>query len=113
MNYLNFSNDTFIGQYVSSYDDVISIACPFNGQPLICADLNNMMLYSKKNVNGIPTIQPYKLTPIYQEATKPQQNNTNDVLNQILNRLEKLEERNEHKLDDGKYDDGTVEKQQS
>lgn len=107
MNYFNFSNDTFVGQYVNSYDDVISTPCPFNGQPVICADLNSMMLYSKKNVNGIPVIQPYKLTPLYQEATKPK-TTENDTLSMILNRLDKLEGLYESKQHNDEHVNGAI-----
>lgn len=87
----SMQNNDFIGKYVSSYDEVLNSAAPINGSAIIFADLNNMMLYSKKNINGVPTVQPYKLQPIYQEAVKPTEPvNQNDALKIILDELESM-----------------------
>lgn len=90
----SMGNDNFVGVYVSSYDEVVNTPAPINGSAMIFADLNNMMLYSKKNTSGVPVIQPYKLTPIYQEAQKPQVeksvNNDTNLYKSIMDELQNL-----------------------
>jgi hypothetical protein len=43
------------------------------------------MIWSKKIVNNIPTIQPYSITPIFQEATRPQvpTNNNSEIMEML------------------------------
>lgn len=85
-----FTDDSyFTGKYVSDYNEVINTPSPINGSAIIFADLNSLMLYSKKVVNGTALIQPYKLQPIYQEAVKPEVKE--DPITLILNKLESME----------------------
>ena len=80
------------GQYikVSSYEEVKQIQAPSDGRPIIIIDEVNGFLYSKKFDNGQEYIKAFKLVP--NEAQQDGASNPNDdVLNKILERLDKLE----------------------
>ena len=75
------------GQYikVSNYDEVKQIQAPSDGRPVIIIDDANGFLYSKKFENGQEYIKSFRLVP--NEAKTEE----NGVLQQILDRLDKLE----------------------
>lgn len=77
------NNNNFMGYYVSDYSEVLSKPTPMTGEATVFVDLEKNMLWSKKQINGVPYIQAYNLSPIYKDAT-----NTD---NEILKRLEALE----------------------
>ena len=81
------------GQYVkvSSYEDVKQIQAPSDGRPVIIIDDANGFLYSKKFENGQEYIKAFRLVP--NEASEEKKED-NDVLNSILERLDKLEGKN-------------------
>lgn len=79
------------GQYikVSSYEEVKQIQAPSDGRPIIIIDDANGFLYSKKFENGQEYIKAFRLVP--NEAVDEKSND--NVLNSILERLTKLEEK--------------------
>jgi hypothetical protein len=73
----------------------LNTAVPSNGDAVLFANLDSGMIWSKKIVNNIPTIQPYSITPIFQEATRqpaPENNNSEimDMLKSMQAEIEKL-----------------------
>jgi len=78
-------NNSFTGYYVSDYNEVLNTAVPSNGDAVLFANLDQGMMWSKKLVNGLPTIQPYKIIPIYQEPQKQPEviNNSTDVMEEL------------------------------
>jgi hypothetical protein len=90
-----YNGNSFVGYYVNDYSEVLNTAVPSNGDAILFANLDSGMLWSKKIVNNIPTIQPYSITPIFQEATRPQvptNNNTEimEMLKSLSAEIEKL-----------------------
>jgi hypothetical protein len=90
-----YNGNSFVGYYVTDYSEVLNTAVPSNGDAVLFANLDSGMLWSKKIVNNIPTIQPYSITPIFQEATRqsvPTNNNTEimDMLKSMQTEIEKL-----------------------
>ena len=85
-----YNDNSFVGYYVSSYNDVLNMAVPSNGSPVLFADLTNGMLWSKKIIQGIPTIQPYRIQPVYQEIQKPAENRTTDMMDEIKSLREEI-----------------------
>lgn len=79
------------GQYVkvSNYEEVKQVQAPSDGKPIIVIDDTNGLLYSKKFENGQEYIKAFRLVP-NEEEKKTQ----DDVLNAILERLDKLEGKN-------------------
>lgn len=80
------------GQYikVSSYDEVKQIQAPSDGKPIIIIDDANGFLYSKKFDNGQEYIKAFKLVP-NEAQNDEKKSHDDDVLNKILERLDKLE----------------------
>ena len=80
------------GQYikVASYEEVKQIQAPSDGRPVIIIDDANGFLYSKKFDNGQEYIKAFRLVPneAKEETAKTEENN---VLNNILERLDRLE----------------------
>lgn len=108
-------NNSFLGYYVSDYNEVLNMAVPSNGEAVVFTDLNQGMMYSKKIVNGIPYIQKYKISPIYQEVQKAETNDNSDILAELRAMRAELDE-----LKGGRYDesnvksiDGTIKKSES
>ena len=88
-------NNSFVGYYVNDYNEVLNTAVPSNGDAVLFANLDSGMIWAKKIVNNIPTIQPYSITPIFQEATRqpaPTNNNSDimDMLKSMQAEIEKL-----------------------
>jgi hypothetical protein len=83
--YLYASNNSFTGYYVNDYNEVLTTSVPTTGSAVIFANLEQGMIWSKKLVNGIPTIQPYKIIPIYQEPQKQPEviNNSTDLMEEL------------------------------
>lgn len=83
------------GQYikVSSYEEVKQVQAPSDGRPVIIIDEASGFLYSKKFDNGQEYIKAFRLVPneVKEEAPAPVKNEENDVLKQIMERLDKLE----------------------
>jgi hypothetical protein len=93
--YNYFNGNSFVGYYVNDYNEVLNTAVPSNGDAVLFANLDSGMIWSKKIVNNIPTIQPYSITPIFQEATRqPALTNNNseimDMLKSMQAEIEKL-----------------------
>lgn len=78
-------HSSFIGYYVGDYNEVLNTAVPTNGEAVLFANLDQGMIWSKKIVNGLPTIQPFKIIPIYQEAQKQPEsiNNSPDIMEEL------------------------------
>lgn len=80
------------GQYVkvASYEEVKQIQAPSDGRPVIIIDDANGFLYSKKFENGQEYIKAFRLVPneVQQDGDKKTHE---DVLSQIMERLDKLE----------------------
>ena len=68
----NMFNNSFMGYYVNDYSEVLNYAAPTNGSPILFANLNEGLLWSKKIIDGTPVVQPYRIMPINQEG-QPQQ----------------------------------------
>lgn len=90
------------GQYikVTSYDEVKQIQAPSDGKPVIIIDDANGFLYSKKFENGQEYIKAFRLVPNEavsngtaneENQAKSDKNAENVTLKNILERLEKLE----------------------
>ena len=83
------------GQYVkvSSYEEVKQIQAPSDGRPVIIIDDANGFLYSKKFENGQEYIKAFRLVPneVKEETTTTPKAEENNVLNEILKRLDRLE----------------------
>jgi hypothetical protein len=98
-----FNNNSFVGYYVNDYNEVLNTAVPSNGDAVLFANLDSGMIWAKKIVNNIPTVQPYSITPIFQEASRPQTpvNNNQEILDMLKSltaEVEKLKgETNESK----------------
>ena len=91
------------GQYikVSSYEEVKQIQAPSDGRPIIIIDDANGFLYSKKFDNGQEYIKAFRLVPnepnVQHDAengSSMDKNQENDTLKQILERLDRLEGKN-------------------
>ena len=74
------------GQYikVANYEEVKQIQAPSDGRPVIIIDDANGFLYSKKFENGQEYIKAFRLVPNESKEEK-------DVLDKIMERLDKLE----------------------
>ena len=83
--FYNTNNNSFIGYYVGDYNEVLNTAVPSSGDAVIFVNLDQGMIWSKKIINNIPTIQPYKIIPIYQEAQKKPEpiNNSTDIMEEL------------------------------
>jgi hypothetical protein len=84
--YLYTSNgNSFVGHYINDYSEVLNTAVPMNGEAVLFANLEQGMIWSKKMVNGVPNIQPFKLLPLYQEVQKQTEpiNNSPDILAEL------------------------------
>ena len=90
------------GSYVkvSSYDEVKQIQAPSDGRPVIIIDDANGFLYSKKFENGQEYIKAFRLVPneaVSNVTSNEEQKNMddknaeNDTIKKILDRLDKLE----------------------
>lgn len=101
--YNYFNGNSFVGYYVNDYNEVLNTAVPSNGDAVLFANLDQGMIWSKKIVNNIPTIQPFSITPIFQEATRqsaPINNNPEimEMLKSMQTEIEKLKgDKNESK----------------
>ena len=83
------------GQYikVASYEEVKQVQAPSDGRPVIIIDDANGFLYSKKFENGQEYIKSFRLVP--NEAQQDgEKKSHDDVLQQIMERLDKLEGKN-------------------
>ena len=80
-----FNNNSFVGYYVNDYNEVLNTAVPSNGDAVLFANLDSGMIWSKKIINNIPTIQPFKIIPIYQEVQKQPEpiNNSPDIMEEL------------------------------
>lgn len=90
--YFAYQQQSNSGQYikVSSYDETKQIQAPSDGRPIIIIDDTNGFLYSKKFENGQEFIKSFRLVPNEAQEEKK----TDDVLEQILQRLDRLEGKN-------------------
>ena len=82
------------GQYikVASYEEVKQIQAPSDGRPVIIIDDANGFLYSKKFDNGQEYIKAFRLVPNEaKEETATPKEEDKSVLDKILERLDKLE----------------------
>jgi hypothetical protein len=102
--YYNQSNSTFIGHYITDYSEVLNTAIPTNGEAVLFANLEQGMIWSKKMVNGVPNIQPFKLLPLYQEVQKQPEpiNNSADILEELKYMKAEIEKLKGGKVDDSK-----------
>ena len=93
------------GNYVkvTSYEEVRNLQAPSDGRPIIIIDDANGFLYSKKFENGQEYIKAFRLvpneavtngTPNEENSIKCDKNEENDTLKSILDRLDKLEGKN-------------------
>lgn len=90
-----FNDNSFLGYYISDYSEVLNAPAPTNGTAILFANLEQGMLWSKKIIQGQAYIQGYKIAPINLEGA-PKSND--DIIKQIMERLDKLEGGNdEHK----------------
>ena len=87
----SYNDNSFIGYYISDYNDVLRMPVSSSGQPTLFVNLNQGMAWSKKNLNGQSYIQAYSLLPINTEGTPKEENNNGDVLNKIISKLDTLE----------------------
>lgn len=83
--FYNTNHSSFIGYYVGDYSEVLNTAVPTNGDAVLFANLDQGMIWSKKMINGVPTIQPFKIIPLYQEAQKQPEsiNNSADIMEEL------------------------------
>ena len=83
------------GQYfkVKSYEEVKQFQAPSDGRPVIIIDDANGFLYSKKFDNGQEYIKSFRLVP-NEAVSNGTPNEENDTLKKILERLDKLEGKN-------------------
>ena len=85
------------GQYIkiSNYEEVKNIQAPSDGRPVIIIDDTNGFLYSKKFDNGQEYIKAFRLVPNEaKEENVGEKKSHEDILNTILERLDKLEAQN-------------------
>lgn len=90
MNPYNIFNNSFIGYYIDNYNDVLNYAAPTDGSAVLFANLNEGMMWSKKIINGVPYVQPYRLMPINNEGRPPEVINTVSTTDQKLDKLIEL-----------------------
>ena len=83
--YYSTGHNSFIGYYVGDYNEVLNTAVPSNGEAVLFANLDQGMIWSKKIINNMPTIQPFKIIPIYQEVQKQPEpvNNSSDIMEEL------------------------------
>ena len=83
--FYNTTHNNFVGYYVNDYNEVLNTAVPSNGDAVLFANLESGMIWSKKIINNIPTIQPFKIIPIYQEVQKQPEsiNNSTDLMEEL------------------------------
>ena len=83
------------GQYfkVSSYDEVKNVQAPADGKPVMIFDESAGRLYSKRFENGQAYITGFQLVPL-EEAAEPKQAEAKpDPLQEILAKLNGMDER--------------------
>ena len=103
MNPYNFFTNSFAGYCIDNYNDVLNYAAPSDRSAVIFANLNEGMLWSKKLINGIPYIQPYRLIPINNEGKPPepiQKLSTDEKLDKLIDILTRRELNNERQISD-------------
>lgn len=84
--YLDPQN-SFIGYYISDYNQVLASPVPMN-QTIVFADLENGKLYVKKMMGITPMIQTFTISPDYKVAdAKPAE----DPMIMIIKKLESME----------------------
>lgn len=74
------------------------------------------LLWSKKLVQGVPQIQPYKITAIYSEVQKPVEpiNNSTDILAEIRAMRAEIDSlKGGINESNAKYANGSIEKSKS
>lgn len=91
--YFAYQQQQTSGQYVkvSNYEETKQIQAPSDGRPIIIIDDTNGFLYSKKFENGQEYIKAFRLVPNEANEEVGEKKSHDDVLQQILQRLEKLE----------------------
>lgn len=100
-NMVNGNTNGFVGQYVSSYEEVEKGQVNMNGVPTMY--VANGVFWVKKFVNGQAYINAYRFEPMNNTGSEPQAQNQNEPdlntfmqavsksLDEINNRLNKLE----------------------
>ncbi len=58
------NNNQFIGYYIQSDQELNSLACPMNGEAILCVNMDTGKKYAKKMINGVPVINSYEFKPI-------------------------------------------------
>lgn len=58
------NNNQFIGYYIQSDQELNSLACPMNGEAILCVNMDTGKMYAKKMINGVPVINSYEFKPI-------------------------------------------------
>ena len=100
-NLQNMNSKRFNGMYVDSEQEVLNAQVPADGTPMLF--VGNGVMWSKKFVNGQPYISTFSFSPINnvgepkginnQEYNKNALNNEKMALNQVLEQLDKIEQR--------------------
>ena len=100
-NLQNMNSKRFNGMYVDSEQEVLNAQVPADGTPMLF--VGNGVMWSKKFINGQPYISTFSFSPINnvgepkgintQEDNKNASNNENTALNQVLEQLDKIEQR--------------------
>ena len=83
---------TFVGYYVTNYQDVLNSPAPITGEPVLFANLDQGVLYSKKLVNGRAFVQAYSIAPVNStgEPPKAPETHTEPSDGDLGKRLDKL-----------------------
>jgi len=81
-----------MGYYVLDYSSVLNTPAPSNGTAILFANLEQGLMWSKKNINGQSYIQAYSISPINTEGSPKEPQKQEDILNMIMNKLNNLEE---------------------
>ena len=54
----------FLGYYIQNDQELSTLACPMNGEAILCVNMDSGKMYAKKMLNGIPVINAYEFKPI-------------------------------------------------
>ena len=83
---------TFVGYYVTNYQDVLNSPAPITGEPVLFANLDHGVLYSKKLVNGRAFVQAYSIAPVNSTGYPPKapETHTEPSSDDLSKRMDKL-----------------------
>lgn len=61
----NYSpQNQFLGYYITSEQELNMLACPMNGEAILCVNMDTGKMYSKKMINGIPVINTFEFKAV-------------------------------------------------